>query len=317
MVLEELNRQEEGTSFFWDRDRVGNYQDAPLLLPIATFGGGKRTVYVTKHSRRFPACEHMHDSFDVIYVVRGVCRHRLFHQELLMQAGDLCLLSPYVPHSVYAEKGSIAVKILISGGAIERVFSITHHSSDVVSDFLRNSVYTKSYSSYLLFHTEDDEEILDMILDMYMEELNPDEYADRIITHMLMIFFIKLIRKYRRTAQSLSSPVQKDKSEDASRILRYIEENYATASLAEMADLLNYSVPHCSKYVKQCVGCSFSELQKRIRLQKATDYLSNTSLGIEQIGERIGYANPENFIRMFKKEQGVSPSQFRAGEQGA
>lgn len=273
-------------------------------------GTNQRNVRLIRHNRYAPAFDHNHDFFEIIYVLRGTCEHRIAQQTRLMREGDLCLLSPSSCHSIYAEGDSLIIKILISSNTIENLFSNALQGKDVVSDFLRNAIFLKDYASHLIFHTDGDEEIRDQILDMFMEEFQADEYADRIITNMVMIFFIKIVRKYKRTAES-PAPSRPTYS-DTSRILQYIQENYATASLAELAEMLNYSVPYCSKYIKSYTGHSFSQLQKRIRFQKATDYLLNTGMSIERISERIGYANPENFMRMFKKEYGISPTQFRS-----
>ncbi|MBQ8639932.1 MAG: helix-turn-helix domain-containing protein [Lachnospiraceae bacterium] len=270
-----------------------------------------RTVRIFKHWRFVPAIEHSHDHFEIDYVLEGTCEHRINQQVHEMKAGDLCFLSPASRHSITTNPDTVLLCILISRSTIENLFSNALGGSDVISEFLQNSFFLKDYASHLIFHTEGDDEIRDQILNMFMEEFQVDEYADRIVSHMAVVFLIKIIRKYKKMAEGPAP--HRSANGDTSRILRYIQENYATASLGEVAQMLNYSIPYCSKYIKLYTGQSFTELQKRIRFQKATDFLLNTSMSVERISERIGYANPENFMRMFKKEYGVSPTQFRTG----
>lgn len=294
-------------------------EDSPIPRMVlnagSAAGSGRRTVRLSKLCRFVPAALHTHDFFEMIYVLKGTCVHTIDGKHCPLTEGDLCLLSPCTCHSVYADGDTLAVSLCISSSIIENLFISALREKDMVSDFLRSALFLKDFSSCLLFHTLGDEDVRSQILEMYMEEFQDDEYADYMITSMLMVFFLKIVRKYKRTVESpaFNPPVY----EKTSHILRYMQENYATASLADLSDMLNYSIPYCSKYIKSCTGYSFSQLQQRIRCEKASAYLLNTDMSVEKISEKIGYANPENFMRMFKKICGISPSQFRFSHQGS
>jgi AraC-like DNA-binding protein/quercetin dioxygenase-like cupin family protein len=272
-------------------------------------GAGRRSVRLVKHDRYAPALLHTHDYFEILYVVQGACIQQIGQQTQQLKQGDLCLLSPAACHSTFARADDILIHILISPRIIEDFFTNALRGRNAVSDFLRNALFLKDYASYLTFQTTGDDELLHQILDMFLEEFQMDEYADGIIASMLKVFFIKLVRKYKRTVKSpaFAPPVYAKTSD----ILQYIHENYATASLSELSKMLNYSIPYCSKYIKICTGYSFSQIQKRVRAQKAVDYLLHTDMSVERISELVGYTNPENFMRMFKKAYGISPAQYR------
>lgn len=286
------------------------------MLPLAEEDSvdriGSRKVHLFRHERFAPPVMHAHDCFEVIYVLEGTCHHRIFQKEHLMQTGDLIMLSPAVHHSIYTDENSIVIRIMISRSVMENIYSNAGHQkdTDAAADFFCSSIYQQDYASFLSFHTAEDEEIRDQLLDMFLEEFQADEYADYMITNMLVIFFIKILRKYRKTAEG--PDFIPPSYAEASYILKYVQSNYATASLNELAKQLNYSVPYCSKYVRSCTGQSFSDLLKKIRFEAATEYLLKSDLTVERISERIGYANPENFMRMFKKTYGISPTQYRA-----
>lgn len=273
---------------------------------------GRNRVLLLRHERFAPPVMHSHDCFEALYVLSGTCQHYIFQTKQFLQTGDLILLSPNAHHSVYADSDSIVIQIRISRSVIEDLHSnmVQRKTEDAVSSFFCSSIYQEDYRSYLLFHTALDEDTRNQILDMFLEEFQPDEYADYTLTHMLILFLIKLIRKYRKTAEG---PAFVPPSyTESSYIYHYIRSNYATASLNHLAQQLNYSVPYCSKYVRSCTGKSFSDLLRQIRFEAATEYLLKSDLTVEHISERIGYANPENFMRMFKKTYGVSPTQFRS-----
>ena len=270
-----------------------------------------KSVRLVKHNRYTPAFVHTHAFFEIIYVLRGTCTHNVFGQSYEMQEGDICLLSPSVVHSIYAED-SLVINILIRRSNMEDIFFNVLRDNNMVSDFLVNSIYLKNYATFLTFHTFDDEEVRNQILEMYLEQTLNDSYSDRIISSMLIIFFTKLARKYKKAAES---PLPMEKTASAAKLLHCITKEYSTITLNELANRLNYSVPYCSKYIRELTGQSFLQLLKHVRFQKAENYLLTTNFSIQKISDLLGYENPENFMRAFKKEYGISPSAFRLSRQ--
>ena len=96
-----------------------------------------------------------------------------------------------------------------------------------------------------------------------------------------------------------------------------IRQNFSTITLSDLARHLHYTVPYCSKYLKEHLGCTFSELVRRMRFQAAEDYLINSDMSVNQISETLGYENPENFIRAFKKNFGMTPARYRQKNRSA
>lgn len=121
--------------------------------------------------------------------------------DLPMQEGDLCMISPAVAHSIFADGSSIVINILIRRSNIEDILFNALRDKNIISDFLVNSIYMKDYAAYIVFHTLNDEDVKEQILEMYLEQFENEIFFDRIISNMLMIFFIKLVRKYKRTAE--------------------------------------------------------------------------------------------------------------------
>ncbi|HET8871199.1 MAG TPA: helix-turn-helix domain-containing protein, partial [Aquabacterium sp.] len=59
-------------------------------------------------------------------------------------------------------------------------------------------------------------------------------------------------------------------------------------------------------------GLSFQVLLDRVRMDSARHFLTETDLTIQQITERLGYGDPSNFIRAFRRHHGCTPGQYRA-----
>lgn len=92
----------------------------------------------------------------------------------------------------------------------------------------------------------------------------------------------------------------------------YLEENYMRdISLAEMTDTFLYTGTYINHVLKSTTQKTFYELLTDIRLQKACEYLLDDQIQISQVSEKVGYTNVQSFIRMFKKNLGCTPGQYR------
>lgn len=267
-----------------------------------------KNVYLQKHNRYTPPYEHDHEFFEIVYVLSGNCENNIFGSTDTLNQGDLCLMSPSVKHSIWTEDGLI-INILIRRSTIQNVFSNIFRGSGIISDFFTNSIYLRDFATCLIFRTEGDKYIREQILGMFGEQIDADIYSESIISSMLMIFFNKLARGYKNTAEYPQTV--KEQNESVSQIVSMITDNFADITLPDIAEKLGYSVVYCSRYIKKITGCTFSELLKKIRLQKAEDLLKNTALSISEISTVCGYENPENFNRTFRGYYGMSPSIFR------
>ena len=90
---------------------------------------------------------------------------------------------------------------------------------------------------------------------------------------------------------------------------------YKTISLEKISQHFHYSIPYCSKWIKEKTGYSYYELLTHIKLQKGKQLLLNTTLSISQISKQLSYKNPESFIRTFKKYEAITPQAYRKNEQ--
>lgn len=187
-------------------------------------------------------------------------------------------------------------------------YNIIRDKSQIAVFFLGN-LFEKDKTRYLLYHTSEDEVIRNYILDMYMEQMHMDDYSDRIICSLLTIFFTQLTRRHGMTVEIPEKAGRKTEYDD--EILNYIIQNYNTVTLGDVASRFHFSEPYCSKLIAGITGITFSELLTRIRLQNGENMLAHTQMSIADISEKIGYKNPETFVRSFSRNYHMTPSQYR------
>ena len=92
----------------------------------------------------------------------------------------------------------------------------------------------------------------------------------------------------------------------------YIRAHYSEdLSLARVAQAVYRSPEYFSRQFKEEMGENFSVYLTLYRLERAQELLNRTDLSIAEIANRVGYANPGYFTRIYKKYRGITPEQAR------
>ncbi|MFD1902718.1 helix-turn-helix domain-containing protein [Enterococcus termitis] len=68
---------------------------------------------------------------------------------------------------------------------------------------------------------------------------------------------------------------------------------------------------HLSRLFKKQVGTTFTDYINQVRLMRATEALLLTTDSVIQIAMNAGFSSPEIFHRVFKKQHGLTPSNYR------
>ncbi|WP_168735493.1 helix-turn-helix domain-containing protein [Cohnella fermenti] len=94
---------------------------------------------------------------------------------------------------------------------------------------------------------------------------------------------------------------------------RFVEENYMNPALSAtyVADTLHLSAAYLNKTFREHKLYSLSEFITEVRIARAKQLLEETSWGIEDIIERIGWENKKYFYVVFKKRTGITPAEYR------
>lgn len=94
----------------------------------------------------------------------------------------------------------------------------------------------------------------------------------------------------------------------------YINNNYSKdISLDDVSRQVNISPYYFSKIFKEDMGEGFVEYLTKIRMEKAKELLTTTEYSMKEICAMVGYADPNYFSRSFKKNVGVTPTEYKEG----
>lgn len=228
------------------------------------------------------------------------------------------------------EEGSL---IFMSPG---QVFNINHNDKPFIDstgyaiifhhDLLKNTVLAKEINDYTFFSYEvsealhlsarEREVILTCINNIHYElEHSVDNHTKTLIISYLELFLNYCKRFYERQFNTRSH-VNKDVLTRFEKILSdYFQSDKpleaGLPSVTYCAEKLFISPNYLGDLMKKETGKSAQDHIKLKILELAKNRIFNSQKSIGEIAYELGFKHPQHFTRMFKKEIGVSPSEFR------
>lgn len=227
----------------------------------------------------------------LIYCVRGQGKLIVDGEEYDIEPGHGFYLPKGVPHEYYATQDIWENHwVSFDGSAVEefmktiqfenaRVFEITNvHSVEVVFKKMLSILKTNSF------------------------------FCSYDCSSMLYKFLLEI----HRYVNIQSSLVENYKILQLQPVIDFIEENYTKEiELKELADIVGLSSQYVCRLFKECFNLRPFEYISRRRIQEAKTLLVEASYNINEIAKRVGFKDCSYFCAVFKRNELVSPMEFR------
>ena len=137
-----------------------------------------------------------------------------------------------------------------------------------------------------------------------------------------LVSIFQQIREGLESESSIASDSEAEKAEEGTedKILSimksYIDAHMDSVNLEILAEQVYMSPAYVSRYFKQKTGQNFQEYLIAVRMKRAAVLLEDLEYQISAVSELVGYKNPFNFSRTFKKFYGENPRDYRLKRQG-
>ena len=132
---------------------------------------------------------------------------------------------------------------------------------------------------------------------------------------MLALFLRQLFTQMHRSRLEVTS-LEYRYSEEMEETIHYFNEAFSQEiSIEEYARSRHMSVCWFIRSFKRYMGMTPLQYITSIRINKAKELLKVTAYTVQEIGNIVGYDNPLYFSRIFRKNTGCSPSQYRENTQ--
>lgn len=125
---------------------------------------------------------------------------------------------------------------------------------------------------------------------------------------LLEIFDYLQNSQYSKLIPELSTNVS---SKGFYEILIYIYTNYEKVTLDALANAFNYHRNYLSAMIKKESGMTLSEHIQNARLERAKNLLSDSNFSVLEISTKVGYTDVSYFNRLFKRNFGFRPNEYR------
>lgn len=133
-----------------------------------------------------------------------------------------------------------------------------------------------------------------------------------VLTEWFMDLCVKLMEKMRVSQKA-------EENEIISQACEYIAENISDPDLGlqSVSDNAGLSVAYFSQLFKTEKGIGLNSYITENRVTNAMKLLETTELKAEEITERCGFSTASYFGRVFKKQTGMTPREYRSRSRGA
>lgn len=153
-------------------------------------------------------------------------------------------------------------------------------------------------------------------LQLPREEIDPIDIASGILQNeeSAVSYIIRVLQRALELREQKASNRYEDVVDE---VKDYIEKHYGEEelSLNLLASHVNFSPNHLSTIFSQQTGRTFSRYLTDYRMNKAKELLRCTGKKASAISMEVGYKDPHYFSYLFKKTQGMTPTQYRSGKE--
>ncbi|MDO4159534.1 MAG: AraC family transcriptional regulator [Prevotellaceae bacterium] len=134
-------------------------------------------------------------------------------------------------------------------------------------------------------------------------------YASSLLHYYLAS--VRYVRQFRNAGEKIND------TNVVAAAIHYMKENIEKKlTLKDLADYTGYSSSHFSSLFKEQTGHSPLNYLTIIKIQQACAMLDNTNMKINQICFKVGIEDCYYFSRVFSKQMGMSPKQYREAKKG-
>jgi len=153
---------------------------------------------------------------------------------------------------------------------------------------------------------------LNSLMERLHEELMRRQASPLFLQGIAQAIAIHLARNYAETTNESRSGSPSLPGYKPRQITDWMAENVAEEfHLEQLAAQVGLSKFYFNRLFKSAVGVSPSHYQINLRMNEAKRLLRETKKSVVEIALDVGYANPSHFAQLFRKETGLSPSNYR------
>ena len=249
---------------------------------------------------------HWHPEIEFIYVVSGEFKVVINQKAYTANSGDFFFIGTEEFHALNKSIGDVEI--------YSAVFEPRLLDFEEKNPFQRQCIDLIGSGSLVFSHkiTKTDEcydELKKQFLRLVSPSNAPFYQAHQIVALYEMLLCLMQNKKLRHKKKS---PFVSERDENIKKVMAYVEENLQNKiSLKDLAGICLMSEKYFCSFFKKQTNLTPIEYINRVRISKACDLLSLSTMNVTEISLECGFESLSYFIRQFKKITGVSPSEYK------
>lgn len=151
----------------------------------------------------------------------------------------------------------------------------------------------------------------DLLLQQIYQIANSDTYVRDMMIYEKLITLLTLLMKDSWNPQA-GNKASSSKKQNLADIKEYLDQNYQQKiTLDELSRIFFINKFYLTRVFKEQFGVSVNNYLLQLRITHAKQLLRFSDQTIESIAVSCGLEDPNYFARLFKKVEGITPTQFR------
>jgi len=255
-------------------------------------------------SHQFVNAPHKHSTYISVLFSKGNGEHQIDFNTYPIKPGSVFLLSPGQVHCWNLSKD-------VQG------FVFFH-----TKEFYDNIFLKKKIDSYPFFYLRQNYPLINLNAaqlkkieplfgEIFLEYKQKELLRETKLETLVDLVYIELARVYQNKSEAKgqnSSAYLKVK-----QLQKLIDEYFKEKKFpADYSDMMNMTTRHLSRLCSEILNRSTGELITERILIEAKRLLIQQDITVSQVADELGYDDHSYFIRMFKKNTGMSPKEFQA-----
>ena len=253
-----------------------------LYISSAKYGGDWHSV------------QHTHNCSELFYVIEGQGQFLIEDQTYPVSVNDLVIVNPNVSHTEVSLNASPLRYIVLGVEGLE----LTATNGNDNTNFC--IVNFKTFRENIL-----------LCLQNMLSEIENKHTGYEIICQDLMEILIVMLGRQTNFATILA-PISKKTSRLCGSTKRYIDSHYQeNITLDQLAEVCHVSKYHLAHAFTEEYGISPINYLISKRIAEAEHLLKTTDFSLNLISNTTGFSSSSYFAQIFRKQKGMSPTEFR------
>ncbi|GBG08961.1 putative AraC family transcriptional regulator [Paenibacillus agaridevorans] len=241
---------------------------------------------------------HKHGSPELYICLQGHCAMKYGDEMLALKEGDVCLLPPGVWHDELPGRSTPyqALWIRFDYHQILPILFYRDCANNIL--LIEGNEFQCEFEDHFIQH----------------QLKNELEHQSSLQIELIKIYILQvliyLLRKMENKKESNSS--EKWKKSVVKRVQQYIDQNHnRVLRLSEISQEVSISANYLNSIFKSETGHTIMQYIEDYKIDKAKHYLSETDQSMNAVASSLGYYDQYHFSKIFKKETGLTPTQYR------